>query len=69
MSISDLNINEIIGFVIATVGGGIGSHWVKMRRDIKSAHCKIRDIRDQLEKLKREVRDVQENEETKSARD
>jgi len=59
MDLGSLNINEIIGFVIATIGGGIGSHWVKMRKDIKSAHCKIRDLKEHLEKLEREVKDDQ----------
>jgi len=59
MDLSTLNLNEIIGFAIATICGGIGSHWVKMRKDIKSAHTKIRDIKGQLEKLEREVKDDQ----------
>lgn len=48
MDPQNLNINEIIGTLLGLTAGGIGSHWVKMRRDIKAAHRKIRYIERQL---------------------
>ena len=50
MDPSNLNINEVFAYAMTALAGGVSSHWVKMRRDIKSAHYKIRELEKEVAK-------------------
>jgi len=50
---TEVDVNTILANAVAIIAGGVGTHWIKMRKDIKSAHAKLRDICERVKDLER----------------